>query len=194
MNRYDETMLATAKLFSELSYCEKKKVGALIAKDGRILATGYNGTVSGFDNQCETYSMIENKLVTSPYVIHAEQNVLMFCAKNGIPTDGTTMYITLSPCSTCAKLIVQAGVKRVVFLEYYKDLGGLEFLKLAGVELLYWEVKEQEIVDVKEILAYSEITESYLKSNKYKLIGFKFTGQYIEVNNRSKTYKFKDTK
>ena len=133
MNRYDETMLTTAKLFGELSYCEKKKVGALIAKDGRILATGYNGTVSGFDNQCETYSMIENKLVTSPFVIHAEQNVLMFCAKHGIATDGTTMYITLSPCETCAKLIVQAGIKRVVFLDYYKNIDGILFLQQAGV-------------------------------------------------------------
>lgn len=151
INRYDETMLATAKLFGELSYCEKKKVGALIAKDGRILATGYNGTVSGFDNVCETYDSIEDKLVTSPYVIHAEQNVLMFCAKNGIPTDGTTMYITLSPCSTCAKLIVQAGIKRVVLLEYYKDLGGLQFLREASVELLYWEVKEQEKFNLEKI-------------------------------------------
>ena len=88
MNRYDETMLATAKLFGELSYCEKKKVGAVIAREGRILSNGYNGTVSGFDNQCETYNALENKLVTSPYVIHAEQNALMFCAKNGIPTEG----------------------------------------------------------------------------------------------------------
>lgn len=151
LNRYDETMLATAKLFGELSYCEKKKVGAILAKDGRILATGYNGTVSGFDNQCETYSMIEDKLVTSPYVIHAEQNVLMFCAKNGIPTDGTTMYITLSPCATCAKLIVQAGIKRVIFLEIYKTLGDLEFLRDAGVELIYWEVKEQEGFTLEKI-------------------------------------------
>lgn len=151
INKYDETMLATATLFGDLSYCEKKKVGTLIAKEGRILATGYNGTVSGFDNKCETYYAIEDKLVTSPYVIHAEQNVLMFCAKKGIPTDGTTMYITLSPCSTCAKLIVQAGIKRVVFLECYKELGGLEFLQLAGVELLYWEVKEQEGFTLEKI-------------------------------------------
>ncbi len=151
MKRYDETMLATAKLFGELSYSEKKKVGTVIAKDGRILATGYNGTVSGFDNTCETYDFLEDKLVTSPYVIHAEQNALMFCAKNGIPTDGTTMYITLSPCATCAKLIVQAGIKRVVFLECYKDLGGLNFLQLAGVELLYWEVKQQEGFTLEKI-------------------------------------------
>lgn len=151
MNRYDETMLATAKLFGELSYSEKKKVGAVIAKDGRILATGYNGTVSGFDNTCETYDFLEDKLVTSPYVIHAEQNALMFCAKNGIPTDGTTMYITLSPCATCAKLLVQAGIKRVIFLEYYKDLGGLDFLRLAGVDLLYWDIKKEEGFNLEKI-------------------------------------------
>ena len=133
MNKYDKVMLRTARLFSNLSYCEKKKVGAVIAKDGRILATGYNGTVAGFDNRCETYDFIENKLVTSPFVIHAEQNVLMFCAKHGIATDGTTMYITLSPCETCAKLIVQAGIKRVVFLDYYKNTAGILFLQQAGV-------------------------------------------------------------
>ena len=151
MNRYDETMLATAKLFGELSYCEKKKVGAVIAKEGRILSTGYNGTVSGFDNQCETYDFLEDKLVTSPYVIHAEQNALMFCAKNGIPTDGTTMYITLSPCATCAKLLVQAGIKRVVFLEYWKDLDGLDFLRLAGVDLVYWDIKKEEGFTLEKI-------------------------------------------
>lgn len=144
MARYDETMLATAKLFGELSYCEKKKVGAVIAKDGRILATGYNGTISGFDNQCETYDFLEDKLVTSPFVIHAEQNVLIFCAKNGISTDGTTMYITLSPCIHCAKLIVQAGIKRVIFSEYYKDLSGLELLREAGLVLIYNDSKKNE--------------------------------------------------
>lgn len=151
MNRYDETMLATAKLFGELSYCEKKKVGAVIAREGRILATGYNGTVSGFDNQCETYDFLEDKLVTSPYVIHAEQNALMFCAKNGIPTNNTTMYITLSPCATCAKLLVQAGIKKVVFLEYWKDLSGLDFLRLAGVDLVYWDIKKEEGFPLEKI-------------------------------------------
>lgn len=151
MKRYDETMLATAKLFSELSYCEKKKVGAVIAKEGRILATGYNGTVSGFDNQCETYDFLEDKLVTSPYVIHAEQNALMFCAKTGIPTNNTTMYITLSPCATCAKLLVQAGIKKVVFLEYWKDLSGLDFLRLAGVDLVYWDIKKEDGFPLEKI-------------------------------------------
>lgn len=135
MKKYDKVMLRTARLFSNLSYCEKKKVGAVIAKEGRILATGYNGTVSGFDNQCETYDFIENKLVTSPFTIHAEQNVLMYCVKNGIATNNTSMYITLSPCETCAKLIVQAGIKRVVYLEKYKDTSGIKFLKDCGVEI-----------------------------------------------------------
>ena len=149
MNKYDETMLATAKLFGELSYCTKAKVGAVIARDGRILATGYNGTVSGHDNCCEIE--IDGVLKTSPFTVHAEQNVISYCAKNGIATDDATMYITLSPCSTCAKLIVQAGIKKVVFLEYYKDLSGLDFLRLAGVELMYWEVKEQEGFTLEKI-------------------------------------------
>lgn len=139
INKYDETMLATAKLFGELSYCTKAKVGAVIAKDGRILATGYNGTVSGHDNCCEIE--IDGVLKTSPFTVHAEQNVISYCAKNGIPTDGATMYITLSPCQLCAKLIVQAGIKRVVFLDLYKDTSGLKFLKDCNIEILKWSTK-----------------------------------------------------
>ncbi len=139
MNKYDETMLATAKLFGELSYCTKAKVGAVIAKDGRILATGYNGTVSGHDNCCEIE--IDGVLKTSPFTVHAEQNVISYCAKNGIATDGATMYITLSPCQLCAKLIVQAGIKRVVFLDLYKDTSGLKFLKDCNIEILKWSTK-----------------------------------------------------
>lgn len=139
VNKYDETMLATAKLFGELSYCVKAKVGAVIAKDGRILATGYNGTVSGHDNCCEIE--IEVVLKTSPFTVHAEQNVISYCAKNGIATNGATMYITLSPCQLCAKLIVQAGIKRVVFLDLYKDTSGLKFLKDCNIEILKWSTK-----------------------------------------------------
>lgn len=168
MNRYDIAMLTTAEVFGNLSYCTKKKVGAVIAKDGRILATGYNGTVSGISNECEytvnyteyfcnfcethtednltcltcsrtrklnSIPFLRTRLTTSPFVIHAEQNVLIFCAKNGIPTEDTTMYTTLSPCSTCAKLIVQAGIKRVVYLEEYKDLSGIEFLEYCGIKV-----------------------------------------------------------
>lgn len=139
INKYDETMLATAKLFSELSYCIKAKVGAVISRDGRILATGYNGTVSGHDNCCEIE--IDGVLKTSPFTVHAEQNVISYCAKNGISTDGATMYITLSPCQLCAKLIVQAGIKRVVFLDLYKDTSGLKFLKDCNIEILKWSTK-----------------------------------------------------
>lgn len=139
MNKYDETMLATAKLFGELSYCTKAKVGAVIAKEGRILATGYNGTVSGHDNCCEIE--IDGVLKTSPFTVHAEQNVISYCAKNGISTDGATIYITLSPCQLCAKLIVQAGIKRVVFLDLYKDTSGLKFLKDCNIEILKWSTK-----------------------------------------------------
>ena len=139
INKYDETMLATAKLFGELSYCTKAKVGAVIAKEGRILATGYNGTVSGHDNCCEIE--IDGVLKTSPFTVHAEQNVISYCAKNGIATDVATMYITLSPCQLCAKLIVQAGIKRVVFLDLYKDTSGLKFLKDCNIEILKWSTK-----------------------------------------------------
>ena len=139
MTKYDETMLATAKLFSELSYCTKAKVGAVIARDGRILATGYNGTVSGHDNCCEIE--INGVLKTSPFTVHAEQNVISYCAKNGISTDGATMYLTLSPCQLCAKLIVQAGIKRVVYLDNYKDTSGLKFLKDCNIEILKWSTK-----------------------------------------------------
>ena len=139
MNKYDTTMLATAKLFGELSYCVKAKVGAVIARDGRILATGYNGTVSGHDNCCEIE--IDGVLKTSPFTVHAEQNVISYCAKNGIATNGATMYITLSPCQLCAKLIVQAGIKRVVFLDLYKDTSGLKFLKDCNIEILKWSTK-----------------------------------------------------
>lgn len=133
VNKYDETMLATAKLFGELSYCVKAKVGAVIARDGRILATGYNGTVSGHDNCCEIE--IDGVLKTSPFTVHAEQNVISYCAKNGIATDGATMYITLSPCSLCAKLIAQSGIKRVVYLDNYKDTSGIDFLQQCGVQV-----------------------------------------------------------
>lgn len=133
MNKYDKVMLETAILFGNLSYCEKKKVGAVIAKDGRILATGYNGTVSGFDNQCEIE--IDGVLKTSPFTVHAEQNVISYCAKNGIATDGATMYITLSPCSLCAKLIAQSGIKRVVYLDNYKDTSGIDFLQQCGIQV-----------------------------------------------------------
>ena len=130
--KYAEVMMKTAKLFGDLSYCKRKKVGAVLAgSDGRILSTGYNGTISGQENNCED---AENK--TLELVLHAEQNIISHCAKNGIPMESTTMYITISPCIQCAKMIAQSGVTKVIYGKVYKDALGLDFLKEVGVEVV----------------------------------------------------------
>lgn len=156
--------METAKLFAKLSFCSRLQVGAVISKDDRILATGYNGTFSGSDNNCEeavirpttcpacsgrgyildsegasvkTTCPICNgervikteQIITFEEVIHAEQNVITFCARNGIPTNNTTMYITHSPCITCAKLIIQSGISKVIYEKDYKCLEGVELLR-----------------------------------------------------------------
>jgi len=154
LTKFSDVMIGCAKLWADQSYCVKKKVGAVLADEGRIVATGYNGTVKGKDNVCEIPEFVETeedirlapfycpvkkkhyKLKTSPFTMHAEQNVIAFCAKQGISTDGLTMYITLSPCATCAKLMVQAGITKVIYLEEYKDTSGIEFLKECNVEVI----------------------------------------------------------
>jgi dCMP deaminase len=128
MRKYDNAMMATAHIFAKQSYANRRKVGAVLVKDGRILATGYNGTISGFSNQCE-----DENGKTIEFVLHAEQNVLTYCAKKGIPTEGATMYITLSPCKNCAKLIAQSGISEVVYDDQYKNTESLEFLNTCGV-------------------------------------------------------------
>jgi len=230
MNKKIQTLMNTAKLWAKESYCKRKQVGAVLAKDDRILATGYNGTISGLENKCEeeviiynnkkyksifniikdykikllnkryyeneeyfyllklNFELIDNtktkgyfylndeqyfylkelfyentqeykkevlnkyynleyefskilkfyikkEIVTSDLVLHAEQNVITFCAKNGIPTEGTELFVTLSPCSNCAKLIVQSGIKKVYYNEEYRDTSGIDFLKEVGVEV-----------------------------------------------------------
>lgn len=198
MDKYVSPMMETAIIFSKSSYCKKRQVGAVLGRDGRILATGYNGTIAGQKNECEDETfvcsncgksenkfedLVENNTVrsiehrgmqcsiyckkchellgssvlpessvirnqeptiikrfeptykTSEFTVHAEQNIITYCAKNGIPTDGTTMYITMSPCKQCAKLIAQAGIIRVVYKDDYKDLSGLEFLKKIGIKV-----------------------------------------------------------
>ena len=118
--KYVEAMMETAKIFGNLSYCKRKQVGAVLAgSDGRILCTGYNGTISGQENNCE-----DDFGKTKDTVLHAEQNIVSYCANNGIPMRDTTMYITISPCITCAKLITQSGVTRVVYGKMYKDTTG----------------------------------------------------------------------
>lgn len=128
--RYDTAYLNMAKVWSKLSHCERKQVGAIIVKDQVIIADGYNGTPSGLDNCCE-----DDQGETKWYVLHAEANALMKLSKSTNSSKGATLYITLSPCKDCAKLIHQAGIKRVVYTTEYKDCSGLDFLKNAGIEL-----------------------------------------------------------
>ena len=132
--KYDTAYLEMANIWGQLSYCRRKKVGALIVKDRMIISDGYNGTPSGFDNVCE-----DEDNYTKWYVLHAEANAILKCARHGKSCEGATLYVTLSPCQDCAKLIHQAGVKRVVYIEEYKDTTGLDFLKKANVELLHFQ-------------------------------------------------------
>ena len=128
--RYDLAYLRMAQIWGELSHCKRKKVGALIVKDRMIISDGYNGTPSGFENSCE-----DDEHYTKWYVLHAEANAILKVAASTQSCIGATLYITLSPCKECSKLIHQAGVKRVVFLKAYKDGSGLDFLEKAGVTL-----------------------------------------------------------
>lgn len=124
----DETFIEIAKLMAKNSYAERLKVGAVLAKEDRIMATGYNGTPKGYNNECEYIDTITGDKKTKDIVVHAEQNLLMFCAKHGIKTEGCTLYITHSPCITCAKLIASAGIKEVVYENDYRDREGLDLL------------------------------------------------------------------
>ncbi|WP_255402298.1 dCMP deaminase family protein [Tenacibaculum sp. SG-28] len=130
--KYDIAYLKMAEEWSQLSHCERKKVGALIVKDRMIISDGYNGTPSGFENFCE-----DEEGYTKWYVLHAEANAILKVASSTQSCQGATLYITLSPCQQCSKLIHQAGIKRVVYSNAYKDPSGLEFLEKAGVELTY---------------------------------------------------------
>lgn len=160
-NKYDKSMIFTAKIVSNHSYCKRKKVGALLVKDNRIIATGYNGTIAGIDNDCElmcdkcngTGKINQQKCencnglgrITNEFVLHAEQNVIAYAAKNGISTNDTTMYITLAPCKICAKLMIQAGVTRIVYSEKYRDMSGVDFLNKLGIKVDYLEIDMNEI-------------------------------------------------
>ena len=126
--QYDNAYLSMAHTWGQLSYCERKKVGALIVKDRMIISDGYNGTPSGFENVCE-----DEDHFTKWYVLHAEANAILKVAASTQSCKGATLYITLSPCRECSKLIHQSGIKRVVYATAYKDLSGVEFLTKAGV-------------------------------------------------------------
>ena len=129
--RYDVAYLKLALEWAKLSHCTRKQVGALIVKDQMIVSDGYNGTPSGFENSCELQSG-----ETKWYVLHAEANAILKCAKYGQSCQGADLYLTLSPCKECSKLIHQAGIKRVIYYTKYKDTSGIDFLKQAGVKLI----------------------------------------------------------
>lgn len=119
-----------AKEWAQLSYCTRKKVGSLIVKNGQIVSDGFNGSPSGFDNSCET-----EEGDTHWYVLHSEANAILKCAKNGVSCDGAVIYQTHSCCRDCAKLIFQAGIREVYYIEDYKDLSGLQFLVESGIKV-----------------------------------------------------------
>jgi dCMP deaminase len=127
-NKYDKAYLRIAKEWSQLSYCKRKQVGAIIVRDRMIISDGYNGTPSGFDNCCEDQSGLTNW-----YVLHAEANAILKVARSSQTCDNATLYITLSPCKECSKLIHQSGIKRVVYHQDYQDTSGIDFLVRAGV-------------------------------------------------------------
>lgn len=133
-HKLDERYLRMAHIWAENSYCKRRKVGALVVKDKMIISDGYNGTPSGFENICED----ENNL-TKPYVLHAEANAITKLARSSNNSDGSTLYVTASPCIECAKLIIQAGIKRVVYGEKYRLDDGLRLLQRAGIELVFLE-------------------------------------------------------
>ena len=128
--KFDRAYMRMARVWAELSHCRRKKVGALIVKDRKIISDGYNGTPTGFENCCED---ADNH--TKWYVLHAEANAILKIAASTQSCDGATLYVTMSPCRECSKLIHQAGIKRVVYLQGYSDTEGLDFLRSAGVQV-----------------------------------------------------------
>jgi dCMP deaminase len=126
----DKRYLEMARVWAQNSYCQRRKVGALIVKEKMIISDGYNGTPSGFENVCETADGI-----TKPYVLHAEANAITKVAKSHNSSNGATLYVTSSPCVECAKLIIQAGIKRVVYCDEYHNTDGIELLQRANIEI-----------------------------------------------------------
>ena len=128
----DKRYLRMATIWAENSYCQRRKVGAILVKNKMIISDGFHGTQAGFENVCE-----DQDGVTKPYVLHAEANAISKVARSNNSSDGSTLYVTASPCLECSKLIIQAGIKRVVFNDLYRITDGLELLKRAGVEWVH---------------------------------------------------------
>ena len=131
MSKFDKSYMEMASVWARNSYCKRRQVGALIVKDRMIISDGFNGTPSGFENVCE-----DENGVTKPYVLHAEANAITKVAKSGNNSDGSTLYVTSSPCLECSKLIIQSGIKRVVYQEEYRLTDGIDLLRMAGFEVL----------------------------------------------------------
>lgn len=128
----DRRYLRMARIWAENSYCQRRQVGALVVKDKMIISDGYNGTPSGFENICE-----DEDGITKPYVLHAEANAITKLARSGNNSDGSTLYVTAAPCIECAKLIIQSGIKRVVYGEKYRLEDGINLLRRANIEVIY---------------------------------------------------------
>lgn len=130
MEKFDSRYIEMAAVWAKNSYCKRRQVGALLVKDKMIISDGYNGTPSGFENVCE-----DENGVTKPYVLHAEANAISKVAKSGNSSQGATLYVTASPCIECAKLIIQSGIRRVVYRDEYRLTDGVDLLRRAGIEV-----------------------------------------------------------
>lgn len=132
-HQIDSRYLRMARIWAENSYCQRRKVGAILVKEQMIISDGFNGTPAGFENICEDV----NSGLTKPYVLHAEANAITKVARSNNSSEGSTLYITASPCLECAKLIIQAGIKRIVFNELYRITDGIDLLERAGIECVH---------------------------------------------------------
>ena len=130
MSKFDDKYMQMAAIWATNSYCRRRQVGALIVKDRMIISDGYNGTPPGFENICE-----DENGVTKPYVLHAEANAISKVAQSGNSSEGATLYVTASPCMECAKLIIQSGIRRVVYRDEYRLTDGVDLLRRAGIEV-----------------------------------------------------------
>ena len=139
----DLRYLRMARIWAENSYCHRRKVGALVVKEKMIISDGYNGTPSGFENICE-----DDTNTTKPYVLHAEANAITKLARSSNNSDGATLYVTTAPCIECAKLIIQAGIKRVIYAEQYRLMDGIDLLKRANIEVTYLNPDDYEYEEV----------------------------------------------
>ena len=137
--KFDHSYLEMAEIWAHNSYCKRRQVGALLVKDRMIISDGYNGTPSGFENICE-----DENGVTKPYVLHAEANAITKVAKSGNSSEGATLYVTASPCVECAKLIIQSGIKRVIYTEKYRLTDGIDLLERAGIEVIYLDLNQEQ--------------------------------------------------